>query len=121
MELETLGFSSVQEPNNVVRISDGAENIVLLPGRIVGNDTSLQLGELMGSSANPNEDRGLFLLVRVLQDSADATLAVFERRLEADKRVRRVSDSKLFDDVAGLKHVSGPLVGFGTSLETLYG
>lgn len=94
---------------------------MLLPGGIVGDNTRLQLGELVGSSANQNKDRGVFLLVGVLQDSINATLAVFKRRSEADKRVRRSSDSKLFDDVSGLKHVSGPLVGFGTSLETLYG
>lgn len=121
LELETLGFGSIKEANDVVRIGDGTENVELLPGGIIGNDTGLQLGEVVGSTSNSNEDGGFFLLVRVLEDFVDGGFAVFEGRFEADKGVRGVSDTKLFDDVTGLKHVAGPLVGFGTSPQTLYG
>lgn len=121
LELEALGFSSIKEANDVVRVSDGTENVLLLPGGIIGNDAGLQLGELVGSTSNSNSDGGFFSLVRVLEDFVDGGFAVFEGRFEADKGIGGVSDSKLFDDVTGLKHVTGPLLGFGTSLQTLYG
>lgn len=121
MELETVGFGSIRESNDVVRVSDGAENVLLLPGGVVGNDAGLQLGELVGSAANPNEDGCLFLLVRVLEDLVDAAFPVFEGRFEAYKRVGGSSDSKLFHDVSALKHVPGPLICFGASFETFYG
>jgi len=121
LELETLGFSPIREPNDVVRVGDGTENVLLLPVGIVGNDAGLQLGELVGSTSNSDEDGGFFSLVRGLEDFVDGGFALFEGRLEADKGVGGVSDPKLFDDVTGLKHVTGPLVGFGTSPQTLYG
>lgn len=85
MELEALGFGSIQEANEVVRISDGPEDEVLLPGGIVGDDAGLQLSELVGSTANTDKDGGVLLLVRILEDLVDTALAVLKRRFEPDQ------------------------------------
>lgn len=114
LKVEAFSLGSIQEPDDVIRVRNGAENELFLPagGGIVGDDTGLELRELVGSTSDPNHNGGVLLLICVLEDLLDPTLATLERRFESDLGARGGSDSELLDDIAGLEHVAGPLVGF---------
>lgn len=111
--MEAVSLGSIQEADDVIRVGDGPENVLLL---IVGDNTGLQFGEVVGSTADPDEYGGVLLLVGVLEDLVEAVLAVLERRFESDQGVDVGSDSELLHDVAGLEHVPRPFLGFGASV-----
>lgn len=86
LELEAMGFRSVQEPDGVIRISNRPEHVLFLSRRVNGHDASMQLGELVRAPANTDENRGLLLLERVVESLLDAAPAVLERRREYEGR-----------------------------------
>lgn len=108
LELKAIGLGPIQEPDSVIRVSDGPKHVLLLlRDRVVRHNTSLQLGELVHASPNSDQNRSLFLLERLVQNLLDPALSVLERRLEP----ARAPDSELLDYVAGLEKIAGPLVG----------
>ena len=76
-----MAHRPIQEADGVIRIGDRPEHVLFLPGRVVGHDTSLQLGVLVRAPAKPDENRRLILLVGVVKNPLDAALAVLVRRL----------------------------------------
>lgn len=112
LQIEALALRPIAEPDGVVRIINGPQNVQLPPDELIaGDDARLQLGELVGAAPDPDPDGRLLLLVGGVEDSLHARFPVLKRRFDD-----RVSDSQLLHYVAGLQHAAGPFVGSGAPL-----
>lgn len=124
LELQALGLSAINETDGVIRICDRPEDVLLLSSGVVGHDARLQLGQLVPASPNADENRGLLLLERVVEDLLDTAPAVLERLREEEDRSVPAStgtpDPELLDNVSRLEEIAGPLVGLGAAFEALY-
>lgn len=85
LKVEAFGLGTIHEPDHVVRVSDGTENVLLFSGGIVGDNTGLQLGEVVSATADPNQDGSLFFLERSVQNLLDSGAAVLERGSDAER------------------------------------
>ena len=108
LKLEAIGLSPIQEPDGIIRVINRPKHVLLLTSRVVGDNTSLQLSELIATTANSDQNRSVFGPKRAMENLLDPTPTILERRFNSD----RGSDSKLLDYVTGLEHISGPLIGF---------
>uniref|UniRef100_A0A2P2JBE7 Uncharacterized protein LOC105650471 n=1 Tax=Rhizophora mucronata TaxID=61149 RepID=A0A2P2JBE7_RHIMU len=84
------------------------------------HDAGMQLGELIPTTPDHDDDGSLFVSKGSVKNPLDPGLAVLERSLEG-LWGRPGSYPDFFNYVAGLEHVGGPLVGFGTAFDTVDG
>lgn len=79
MEFKAVGFGAIAEPDRVIRVGNGPEHVHLLAGRVVGDYTRLQLGEVLSAAADSDLDRRVLGLEGSVQNLLDAAPPVLER------------------------------------------
>lgn len=79
LEFKAVGFGAIAEPNRVIRVGNGPEHVHLLAGRVVGDYTRLQLGEVLSAAADSDLDRRVLGLEGSVQNLLDAAPPVLER------------------------------------------
>lgn len=69
------------EPDGVVRVENGPEHVHLFPDGVIGDDTSLQLREVVPAALDSDLDGRVLGLEGSVKNLLDAAPAVLERRL----------------------------------------
>ena len=79
LKVEAFRLGAIHEPNNVIRVTDGPENVLLSSGGIVGDNTGLELGKVVSATADSNQDGSLFVLEGIVQNFLNSGAAMLER------------------------------------------